>query len=243
MPYVLTDNEYADFAEMRRMFNAGRDNAGGGGSGPVLPGGRVLRYPPRMVIVEITGDEAGAEVYECDVYEPATAFYSLSTAPSAANLRGTKICDGAVFINLQGIGQTGHSLTDASNTNQKFFVGMMLGATVSDRSVIIGNAAWFDSCPSSRPGEILAPEVVTADTTLDDTMQYVFVDTTVGDITLTLPSIASIGAYSYTIQNGSGNNVIIDGDGSETVQTVATLVLSDGDSVTITSPGTGTNWF
>lgn len=146
MPYVLSDNEYADFVEMRRLWLAGRDN-GGNRSGPVAPPATNGRPGDRMAIVEITGDETGNEVYTCDAYYPATAFFSASTAPTAANLRGEAWAEDAVFINLQGIGQTGHALTDAGNTNQKFFVAYFIGVTTSDdRPVFIGNAFWTKVC-------------------------------------------------------------------------------------------------
>lgn len=96
------------------------------------------------------------------------------------------------------------------------------------------------NCTAARPGEILGPTGVTtvsSDTTLDDTMYDITVESASGDVTLSLPSAVTLGAYEYWIDNQSGHNVIIDPDGSETIDGISTLTIPDGDYVRIRSDG------
>lgn len=146
MPYVLSDSEYADFRAMRKLYIAGRGN-GDNRSGPVAFSGRPNRGPS-LALVEITGNESGGEIYTCDVYEPANAFFSAASGNTSANIKGTLIVEDAIFINVQGVGLSTHTLTDAGNTSQKFFIGLLAGVASADgRPIYVGNAIWLETCP------------------------------------------------------------------------------------------------
>lgn len=92
----------------------------------------------------------------------------------------------------------------------------------------------------------LSPRIstVTANTTLDATYYTVLADAAEGSLVITLPSAAS--AFSagvgriYNIKkvDSSANTVTVDGDGDETLDGEATLVLDEQyQSVTIQSNG------
>lgn len=83
---------------------------------------------------------------------------------------------------------------------------------------------------------------VTSNTTLSTGNYTVICDTTVGAVTVTLPTAASSAGRIYIIKRTGANNVIIDPDGSELIDGVATKTLStDMSAVTIQSDSVG--WF
>jgi len=81
---------------------------------------------------------------------------------------------------------------------------------------------------------------ISGDTLLDLTYNTVLVDTTGGDVTITLPTAASADEHIYTIKKILGtNDVIVDPDGAETVEDSGTLTISTlYQSRTIQSDGT-----
>lgn len=85
---------------------------------------------------------------------------------------------------------------------------------------------------------------ITADTTLDTDNVFVTVDCTSGNVTITLPSAATLTAGRYfVIQriDGSVNTVTIDADGAETINGAATkAIASQWDGIRVVCDGT--NW-
>jgi hypothetical protein len=145
MAYMLSDREYEDFVQMRRLYLSGRDN-GSGRSGP-LPSSPRKPGDDRIAIIEIVGNESGGEIYTCDAYLPTRSFFNPASGNTSTNIKGTRIAQNAVFINLQGVGNSTHVLTHANNTTQKFFVGFLLREASSDsRAVFVGNALWTKNC-------------------------------------------------------------------------------------------------
>lgn len=82
----------------------------------------------------------------------------------------------------------------------------------------------------------------TASATLAASVSFVKADSTGGAVTLTLPTAASYTGRHLTVKriNGGGNNVILDGASSETIDGALTKTLaSQYSSATILSDGTG----
>jgi len=88
----------------------------------------------------------------------------------------------------------------------------------------------------------LAVVTKTADYTADSEDTVILADATSGDITITLPS-ASTGLHYYIKKiDSSSNKVIVDGDGSETIDGSTTQdIISQYDTLEIVSDGTG--WY
>ena len=84
-------------------------------------------------------------------------------------------------------------------------------------------------------------KTVTASETLDLFDDTVLVDTTSGDVTLTLPTAASSTGkqYSVTKSAGASNDAIVDPNGAETIGGETSIKLpSIGDRITFQSNGT-----
>lgn len=82
---------------------------------------------------------------------------------------------------------------------------------------------------------------VSASASLLSSAQIVLVDTTSGDVTLTLPSAAA--AAEITAKNtGGSHKVILDGNGSQTIDGSLTVELLNGDKATIAADTANTNW-
>lgn len=83
----------------------------------------------------------------------------------------------------------------------------------------------------------------TANHTADDTDYVLLMDTTSGALTLALPTAVGIAGRVYVIMNigQATNNVTIDPDGTETINTNLTIDILDLDSVRIISDGS--NWW
>ena len=85
---------------------------------------------------------------------------------------------------------------------------------------------------------------ITGALTLDTTHRTVFVDATVGAVTVTLPTAATGEGYEFHIKKTdvSVNAVTIDGNGSETIDDATTQVLRD-QYACLTIQSDGTEWF
>ena len=102
-----------------------------------------------------------------------------------------------------------------------------------DGSTIIGALSVVDDANTRA--------ITTTPITLDRDDRTLLVDTTVGDITLNLPTAASARFKIYTIKkiDAGVDTVIIDGNGSETIDDATTKVLAaQYESITIQSDGT-----
>lgn len=111
----------------------------------------VVFLPSRPYIIKITDEETGSEKYTCEAYTASKALLdpAQSVAADDAALEDRREFANAVYVNLQGVGSSGHSLTHADNTNQKYFIGFLMGYTSESppRAVFIGNALWTTACP------------------------------------------------------------------------------------------------
>ena len=79
---------------------------------------------------------------------------------------------------------------------------------------------------------------ITSDITLNDTHTVVTVDASSAAVTLTLPIAANVSGRYYVIKkiDSSANNVIIDANGSETIDGALTNIISaQYDSVSVIS--------
>lgn len=88
----------------------------------------------------------------------------------------------------------------------------------------------------------VAQEQVTANTSLDHTHCFVFGDATGGAFTVGLPDASGCAGRIYSILrlNAGANDVIVDGDGAETINGAATKTLaSQYATITIISIGVG----
>jgi hypothetical protein len=83
---------------------------------------------------------------------------------------------------------------------------------------------------------------VSTDTTLSDAYYAVDVDSSGGNVTITLPTAASDAGRVFVVRkNASANTVTIDPDGSETINGSATLALT-AQYTSYTLMSDGTNW-
>ena len=84
---------------------------------------------------------------------------------------------------------------------------------------------------------------ITEDTTLDYTYSIVLVDTTDNDITITLPPAESSNGVQYTIKKiANANNMILDGNDSETIDGNTTFNVSSY-WISLTIACNGTEWY
>lgn len=86
-------------------------------------------------------------------------------------------------------------------------------------------------------------ETVTADTTVGSTTSTVFASSSSGAKTMTLPLAAKAEGRSIKfVKTGSSGTIVVDGNGSETINGSANFTLTaQYDSVEVTS--NGTEWF
>jgi hypothetical protein len=84
---------------------------------------------------------------------------------------------------------------------------------------------------------------LSANTTLDNTYFHADVDAAGGAVTITLPTAVGCAGQTFEISriNSGSNNVTVDGDGSETINGVATYVLT-AQYQTVTVRSTGAGW-
>lgn len=103
--------------------------------------------------------------------------------------------------------------------------------------------SWFKQVRDFCYGAFGVSAVSTADFALRDAAFYP-VDTTAGNITASLPPAVGIPGKKYTVKKyAGGNNVIVDADGTDTVEGAATYTISTlGSSVCFVSDGNA-NWY
>ena len=81
---------------------------------------------------------------------------------------------------------------------------------------------------------------VSTNTTATTDDDFISVNTDSGNITITLPAAADV-THPLIIKNTGANNVIVDGDGSETIDGSATYTITIEDAAVIFTSN-GTNW-
>lgn len=122
-----------------------------------------------------------------------------------------------------------------------------LTVTSSDGSVKIGGDSTTDTVDWTRAGQKKYRQAKSADYTLTTSDYYIGVTSTAATRTMTLPSAASCGSgFTFIIKDESGacsiNNIIIDGNASETIDGSTTYKLSvNYEAVEIICDGS--NWF
>lgn len=112
-----------------------------------------------------------------------------------------------------------------------------LGITLTESDVVRAYASDVDvsvnvfgveqGIPVRYVPAAIAVDLFTTDDTLDATHYICLVDCTLGDVTLTLPAAAANEGRQYIIKkiDATGNRVIVDGDGVETIDDFATQEL------------------
>lgn len=127
-------------------------------------------------------------------------------------------------------GNTGLEVTETGAANANRF------ADVVDASTLIGTTTILNDWNTRS--------ITTTPVTLDETHRTALVDATGGARVVNLPTAASARYRVYTVKktDASVNTVTIDGSGAETIDGVATVVLTlQWERVTIQSNGTA--WF
>lgn len=87
----------------------------------------------------------------------------------------------------------------------------------------------------------IATRAITSDRPLDVSDHVILADATAGDVTVTLPSASGVPGRVYIVKktDSSGNGVIIDGQGAETIDGAATYTLTQQyEAITIVCDGT-----
>lgn len=86
--------------------------------------------------------------------------------------------------------------------------------------------------------------VTTTPVTLTTDDSVVDVDTTAGAITINLPALSTCPHHIFTIiKKAGGNNVVVDPNGSETINGASTNTISTQyNRITIIAPISGTDW-
>jgi hypothetical protein len=161
------------------------------------------------------------------------------------------ITNGTIFSSSGHAYQFAHT---ASTTNTSDFLSLSVfntaGSSVKSSALTInGNGdvgvgrsdqlSTFDI--SGSIGHTIT--TVTGNTTLDASHSTVLVNNT-GSVTITLPAASSVSRRIYVIKkiSAASNDVVIDGNASETIDAATTKTLTlQYSSVTIQS--NGTNWF
>jgi len=95
---------------------------------------------------------------------------------------------------------------------------------------------------NTTEGIVRSVEIITATTdTLDGSNDIVFLDATTNAVTITLPPAATDAGRVYEIKCINSDNVVtVDGDGTETIESELTQVLTIGEAITVVSDGS--NW-
>jgi hypothetical protein len=101
---------------------------------------------------------------------------------------------------------------------------------------LVNNAATASKVQSTTTSQ-------TSNFTLSNIFNTVLCNTTAGSFTCTLFAIASNGQKMVHIKNtGTANVLTVDANASETIDGTLTKTLLPGESMTIVSPASGTNW-
>lgn len=111
-------------------------------------------------------------------------------------------------------------------------------ATVSDTVPTVQEIGefWLDEdAVGAIQGGKMVHTTITSNTTLDETYLVVLCDASGGAFVVTLPAVASNTGRRYYIKNLSANAVTIDGNGSETIDSETTIVLSQYETYNIVS--------
>jgi hypothetical protein len=88
-----------------------------------------------------------------------------------------------------------------------------------------------------------APTVITSNSTLSEAKVY-YVDATSGEITVTLAAASTLEGEQIVIKktNTNGNDVIIDGNGAETIDGDTAITLIGGNLPSVTLLSNGASW-
>lgn len=116
---------------------------------PVRAGTRFAPLPttvPFFAIIKVTSAATGGGYYNGTAYGIALSLGTSTTNLSTTKLEGHRLGP-AVGVVLNEVGTSNHSLTDAANTSQVYFLGYRIhqsGGT--PLYVLIGSAFWAESC-------------------------------------------------------------------------------------------------
>ena len=85
---------------------------------------------------------------------------------------------------------------------------------------------------------------VTGSVTISEVVDYIYADSTLGIMTLSLPSVSSIPGKSYTFKktDSSANNITIEPDGAEQIEASSNWILT-GQYTSITIANNSTRWY
>lgn len=104
----------------------------------------------------------------------------------------------------------------------------------------------LSSISAGNTGQTISSiESKTGDYTLTTSDYLILGDASSGNITLTLPTAASMTNSSFIIKktDTSSNDIIIDADGSETIDGSTTVTLLGPTQVSVVIVSDGTNWY
>lgn len=134
---------------------------------------------------------------------------------------------------------TPNSTISFNAADRQFVIGNGIAGNSSDALIV-----WKSGNTATYGGRVLQNETITSNATLDETHHIVYVDTTSGVVTVTLPSSAKSG-QTYIIKdkgNANNNNITVDTQGSETIDGSGSITITTNyQSETITFDGT--NYF
>jgi hypothetical protein len=102
---------------------------------------------PGVVVVKVTGSESGGGKYTGRVLAWGGA-PAVTGDLAESDVGGVPAADDALIENLNEVGQSTHTLTDASNTYEKLFLGSVRGITDDGRWAVAING-FFGGCESS----------------------------------------------------------------------------------------------
>ena len=101
---------------------------------------------PNLAIIKVTSAATGGGFYNGTAYVAGATITTSSTDLSTTKLEGRSIGT-VIAVSFAEVGTSNHDLTHADNTSQKYFMGVQIGRSGSyPLFVLLGNAAWFDTC-------------------------------------------------------------------------------------------------
>ena len=139
----------------------------------------------------------------------------------------SRVASGATGVLLQNGTKKLTALWDAGNRQATNLGSVMVQGTAPTDPA--EGQVWLDT--SSTSGTTITPDVmvvteISTDTTLTTANEFIAVDTDAGDVTITLFGITSNTGRVIYIKNVGSNSVIIDADGSETIDGNTTATIS-----------------
>jgi DUF4097 and DUF4098 domain-containing protein YvlB len=153
-------------------------------------------------------------------------------------------CSGALDITLSSTSDVALLLHDGG----LWYAFAGSPAAQSGQVSLAGNNTWTGTNTYSGNVQMNASvgykyTAVSAGTTLDGTHHDVNVDATAGAVTITLPTAVGITGRRYWIRklDSSANAVVVDGDGSETINGALTYSLTS-QYATVEVESNGANW-